>query len=249
MLILTAYSAWDVFRAKLALRQDPFFGDLLAACDDLLWECYEPAMKTYAPGKRPPPLVYLNTTWSPMLRKRDSSFEKDVQAGRDPNNDAFHNGSYLETVQKLPIPLLGLPWFQVTHLPSALLIAHEAGHAVDYDFNLNNRVQTVLTVAGLDEKWSLCSREVFADLYACLCLGRYAASALLDINLSDPKIVGGENFGLYPPVRLRVRLLVQALEFLELPGDAKAIQTAVGGGLLGQASGIQGRRGGCEDHL
>jgi hypothetical protein len=207
MQILTAYSAWDVFREKLALRQDDKFSDLLAACDDLTWECYEPAMTAYSPGKaKQPPLVYLNTTWNPMLRRRDSSYGRDVEEGLDSTRETLTHPAFLETIQKLAVPLLGLPWFLVAHMPSAILIAHEVGHAVEFDFGLTEALQSALTKAGLEEpyEWSGCAREVFADLYGVLWMGRYLAGAVLDVNLaSRAKVDGDQNFGKYPPRPLR----------------------------------------------
>jgi len=227
MLILTAYSAWDVFREKLALRLDHSFRDLLVGCDDLMWECYEPAMSFYSPGKpKQPPLVYLSSTWSPVLRKRDSRFQDEVRVGLDASGEALHHPACLETIQKLPIPLLGLPWFQVAHLPGALLIGHEVGHAVEFDFQLTDVIKEALRNARLTERyeWIGCAREVFADLYGCLSLRKYGACAMLNINVTSRDAAQDPGFGLYPPRALRIRLLVCALEHLDLPDDAKYVR-------------------------
>src|SRR5215472_7235767 len=42
--ILAVHAIWEVFRSKLVLREDAMFRNMLAACDDLTWECYGPAM-------------------------------------------------------------------------------------------------------------------------------------------------------------------------------------------------------------
>ncbi len=225
-LILTAHSVWDVFRDKLALRLEPRFAETLAACDDLVWECYEPALLEYGKGqKKEAPLVYLCSTWSPFLRKRETSFEQEIVEGLDAEKQ--RDPELIKVLQQLPVPLLGLPWFQVNHLPSALLIAHEVGHAVEADFKLHDQIRTALDGALFDAfEWKLCASEVFADLYGCVCLGKYLAGALLDIMVASKDTVAKDSaFGRYPPRATRAALLVEALTQLGQVAAAAEIQS------------------------
>jgi len=211
-LVLTAHSVWDAFRGKLALRLEPRFAETLAACDDLVWECYEPALQRFLPGhKKEPPLVYLNSTWSPFLRKRETPFAQEIVEGLDAEKEK--DPELVKTLEQLPVPLLGLPWFQVNHLPSALLIAHEVGHAVESDFGLRDAIRDALDAALSDPyEWKLCASEVFADLYGCLCMGKYLAAAVLDIMVASKDAVAQDTaFGRYPPRATRAGLLVEAL--------------------------------------
>ena len=226
--VLTAHAIWEVFRSKLAQRLEPRFQDRLAACDDLAWACYEPAMRTFSTEKKEPPLLYLNSTWSAFLRKRDSAFDKDIEAGKDAR-EVLEQGDYRATLKRLPVPLLGLPWFQVAHLPSALMIAHEIGHAVEFDFGLTARIGVALENAHLDFEadWQGCASEVFADLYGHLCLGRHFAGCLLDLLVTDKARISEENeFGVYPTRAFRVELSVEALTFLDLTAEATTIRAA-----------------------
>ena len=226
--ILTAHAIWEVFRSKLAQRFDTHFQMRLAACDDLAWACYEPAMKKLSTATREPPLLYLNSTWSAFLRRRDVAFDKDVEAGKDAR-ELLDETDYRTTLKKLPVPLLGLPWFQVAHLPSALLIAHEIGHAVEFDFDLTAKIASALRAAGLQHEadWLGCASEVFADLYGVLCLGSYFAGSLLDLLAGDPAFIAGEDaFGVYPTRAYRVELAVYALTALGQDADAQAVRTA-----------------------
>lgn len=223
--ILTAHAIWEVFRGKLAQRFDGHFQPRLAAYDDLAWACYEPAMLRYSSAKREPPLVYLNATWSAFLRRRDRSFEKDVDAGKDAR-DLLDDADYRATIAQLPVLLLGLPWFQIAHLPSALMIAHEIGHAVEWDFELTSRLDSALHAAGLnhDADWRFAASEVFADLYGVLCLGRSFAAALIDLLAADKALVAAENeFTVYPTRTCRVALVVEALRYFGLNDEATAV--------------------------
>jgi hypothetical protein len=231
--ILTAHAIWEVFRSKLLQRNEELFGERLLAYDDLAWACYEPAMTHYAAAANPqgsvakePPLVYLNSTWSAFLRRRDSAFDMEVQEGKD-TAFAVDDADYRATLQKLPVPLLALPWFQVAHPPSALMIAHEVGHAVEFDFNLTAGIDQALRGANLqfETQWRGCASEVFADLYGCACVGRYYAGALLDLLVADRQFVAGEyRFGEYPTRHYRAALVVAALASLGGAQDAEDVR-------------------------
>lgn len=224
--LLTAHAIWEVFRSKLLQRSDDRFRQRLIAYDDLAWVCYEPAMTRYSTVAREPPLVYLNSTWSAFLIRRDAAFGREVHEGRD-TMLALREADYQTTLKTLPIPLLALPWFQIEHPPSALMIAHEVGHAVEFDFALTDRIRDALRDAALDfeSEWLACASEVFADLYGCLCLGRHFADTLLDLLVADKAAVESEDaFGTYPTRAFRVQLMVKALTFLGRSGEATAVR-------------------------
>jgi hypothetical protein len=224
--ILTAHAIWELFRSKLAQRSEVYFQEQLLAYDDLAWACYEPAMTRFAKVPKEPPLLYLNSTWSAFLRPRDTTFEKELEQGKDAGA-AIDAQDYRTTIQKLPFPLLALPWFQVAHAPSALLIAHEVGHAVEFDFDLTSAIDNALKGAQLQHAadWRGASSEVFADLYGCLCLGGYFAGSLLDLIVADRTVVAADDqFARYPPRAYRMELAVRALDFLGLSADALRVR-------------------------
>jgi hypothetical protein len=220
--ILTAYAIWEMFRSKLAQRDESFFQQRLLAYDDLAWACYEPAMKHYSATPKEPPLLYLNSTWSAYLQRRGSAFDTDVEKGKDAGA-AIDAADYRAAMKKLPFPLLALPWFQVSHAPSALLIAHEVGHAVEFDFDLTETIDKTLAAAPLRRSadWRGCASEVFADLYGILCLGGYLAGSLLDLMAASREAVTMDtSFGRYPSRPYRMELAATALDYLGLPEDA-----------------------------
>ncbi len=137
----------------------------------------------------------------------------------------------------MPIPLVGVPWFQVRHLPDAPLIGHEIGHEVEEDLQLTAQLRMVLECAlradGVDpshlEAWRSWLGEVFADVYGTLAMGPSFVSALVDFLAADGRRVAGEwrgasAWGSYPTRALRVRLAVAALHHCGFPGHAGELQ-------------------------
>ncbi|MFC0804610.1 MULTISPECIES: hypothetical protein [Sinorhizobium] len=212
--ILAAHSIWEVFRTKLLLREDEMFRGVLAACDDLAWECYGPAMQRFDPGLKGPPLVYFSATWSPFMVPRDSSFQNEVRAGPGAAG-ALRDDAFLEVLKRLPIPLIGVPWYHTVHLPGAIIIAHEVGHVVEFDFDLTADIAAALSNAALDraEVWQGWASEVFADLYGCLCMGPAFVGAMMDLLTTSVDAVQKEirTGGKYPTRALRIELMLNAL--------------------------------------
>ena len=213
--ILAAHSIWEVFRAKLVLREDGLFRDILAACDDLAWECYGPAMRVFDPDRKGPPLVYFTATWSPFMMPRDSSFQNEVRAGPGAAG-ALRDDEFLRVLKYLPIPLISVPWYHAVHLPGAIVIAHEVGHVVEFDFDLTADIAAALSKAGLEHEdvWKGWASEVFADLYGCLCMGPAFVGAMMDLLSASVSSVQSEtrSGGKYPTRALRVELMLGALQ-------------------------------------
>jgi hypothetical protein len=122
--------------------------------------------------------VFPNGRWSPFARSREDAYELDEATGNERALDGFES-----ILQTLPVPLVGIPWYQLAHLPDAVFIGHEVGHLVEHDFELEEQLQAVLGAA-LPEKghdavpeerrraWILRWRsEVFADAYGVLTTG------------------------------------------------------------------------------
>jgi hypothetical protein len=212
--ILAAHSVWEVFRSKLLLRQDDLFKDKLAACDDLAWECYSPGRNLWAPESKGPPLVYFSATWSPFAMSRDTNFQNEVRA---PHGAAAALGdtAFQAVLKHLPIPLVSIPWYQVFHLPGAILIAHEIGHVVESDFELSAEVSSAVVRAGLKhpDVWQGWASETFADVLGVCAMGPAFAGTMIDLNATSVKAVQTEDraYGLYPTRQLRVRVLCEAL--------------------------------------
>ena len=212
--VLMVHALWDFFRSKLTLRREAFFGDYLRACDDFAWACYEP-LRNLLPveSRREPPLVFLNGGWSPYAVPRDQTFKADPTTGGWTAKMGLQ-----EAVEKLPLPMVGLPWFQVSHLPDTLVIAHEMGHIAEWDFGLSGVLQRTIYDANLKpvhgEVWNGWRREVFADLYGVVCGGAAFAGSLADflageaVRLKDGASPEGDP---HPHPWLRVAVVCEAL--------------------------------------
>lgn len=225
--ILAAHSIWEVFRSKLVLREDELFRKVLAACDDLAWECYGPAMKQFVRDTKEPPLVYFTGTWSPFALSRDSNFQNEVRIGWGAAG-ALTDDPFQDVLRRLPISLVGVPWYQTFHLPGALIIAHEAGHIVEFDFDLTAELVSALDSAGLDhtDVWKGWASEVFADLYGCMCMGRAFVGALMDLLATSVNVIQTEERrrGKYPTRALRMELMLEALKQTGHLEDSKRLR-------------------------
>jgi hypothetical protein len=219
--MLEVHRLWDYYRSKLSLRYVRWFSGYLATADEFAWACYEPAQEVAerrADARlRGGPLVFLSGDFSPFTFARETAFEvSDVPGTLD-------SEQFEAVLAALPIPVIGVPWYQVAHLPDAVLIAHEVGHDVERDFGLGDRIsaqgEAALAAVDADVKfaWSNWLREVWADLYGVLAAGPAFVAAMTDLLVTDPTEVVADarspiNFGPHPPAFLRVRAMTHALE-------------------------------------
>ncbi|MEJ8811901.1 hypothetical protein WKW77_12550 [Variovorax ureilyticus] len=235
--ILAALQIWECYRSKFAVRIEARLRESLILIDDLAWQAYRPAHdRAVASGRLPaerarlPPLVFPNARWSPFARSREQAYELDEATGVLRTIDDFED--YLRAI---PVPLIGIPWYQVSHLPDAVFVGHEVGHLVEEDLGLEEDLrQLVLTALGaVDEErraaWSGRWRsEVFADIYGVLATGPAFVGTLIDVLRGAPDIAtesqpdAAGRWRAYPTRALRVRLVCEALRQLAADEPAKA---------------------------
>jgi len=129
--VLDLHRVWDFFREKLALRFVPLFEDYLLAADEVAWSCYrvaqEAATAVDSSSVREPPLVCFVPLTTPFSMPRGTSYAADV--GGAPLASPLAR----RLVERLPVPVVGVPWYQLSHLPDMLILAHEVGHHVEND--------------------------------------------------------------------------------------------------------------------
>ena len=220
--ILEVHRLWDFFRSKLNLRYVAWFGPYLAVADEFAWACYRLALDhdtragIPATAVKAAPLVFLSGEFSPFTHLRQSPFDVEDVAG------ALDSVDFLQVLYALPVPVIGLPWYQVAHLPDVVAIAHEVGHDVERDFGLTPSMETHLRAATVKlpgprrNRWFGWLPEVFADLCGILCAGPAFASALTDLLVADAALIAAESAdpspARHPPAALRIELAAQALE-------------------------------------
>jgi hypothetical protein len=233
--MLEVHRLWDYFRSKLSLRYVKWFSDYLATADEFAWACYEPAQKAAPESEnampRAGPLVFLSGDFSPFTYARETPFDiPDVP-------DTLDSKAFETAVASLPIPVIGVPWYQVAHLPDAVLIAHEVGHDVQHDFGLDETIsmhaEAVLAAVDADTKfaWTNWLREVWADLYGVLAAGPAFVAAMRDLLVTNPREVIADahspvNFDRHPPAFLRIRVMTRALEKTGFGKDACCYRNA-----------------------
>ncbi len=214
--LLRVHEVWDFFRQKLALRDVQVFRPYLDLADEFTWACYEPAQRrSREAGQRPPgstrepPLTFLGPVAAPFAIKRGSSYASQLDPG------VMNSAELAEAVRCLPIPVVAVPWFQLRHLPDALVLAHEVGHHVEDDFGLTPTLRELAGTALADapgghrQRWHGWLGEVFADVYGALCAGLAFGQALADFAMTGPGAAAGTAG--YPPPRTRVRIAAEAL--------------------------------------
>ena len=146
--ILVVHRIWDFFRGKLVQRGVPRFEAYLTAADEFAWACYDAARRKVTATHlsreevKEPPLVFFDGRSSPFASSRDRPFEAEAVPGED-----LPSRGFIDLLKALPIPVISLPWFQVRHLPDALVLGHEVGHTVEEDLRLTARLRALLDAA------------------------------------------------------------------------------------------------------
>ncbi len=238
LMILDVHKIWDYFRSKLSQHYVTLFSPYLVAANEFAWACYEPAQKAANPALiapervKEPPLVFLNGESSPFAVSRGTRFEAEWV-----ENEEITNPTSLQVLKSLPISAVGLPWYQIRHLPDAVVIGHEVGHNVEDDFGLTGRLSTLLEAAFEkhaipDERrdgWRKWLGEVFADIYGILATGPAFVSCLMDfLALSSKAIMTAKqpdpDWAFHPPEALRMSINFKTLELLGFETEAATLR-------------------------
>jgi hypothetical protein len=219
--IVDAHRIWDYFRSKFIQRCMSHYQTFLYSADEFAWACYEPAQKlAVAAGMaedrvKEPPLVFFHIGRDLLATRRNSSYAEGLKKG------GLTRKQFIDILKPLPIPLIGVPWFQIQHLPDVLILGHEVGHHVEDDFlrlqEGGSRPGRLVedAVRGLPpdrrNKWRLWQGEVFADIYGTLAAGPAFAGALLDLLSGDGRAPEQSLGSTHPPPALRLRVALEVL--------------------------------------
>lgn len=230
--LLAVHRIWEYFRSKLAQRLDPLLGKYLQFADELAWACYAPiqrlAFTDACDGRfKEPPLVHLNGGTSPFALARLERFSAEEVPGEPLDR------SWQSVTRSLPVSVIGVPWYQAERTFDALVIAHEVGHIVERDFDLERDINALLDDVALKEPgqesrraaWKAWRSEVFADIFGCLSLGPSFVSNLLETIAVDDDYVRTEiqvdgDWGKYPTLFIRGLLNIAALDSLGFKVEA-----------------------------
>jgi hypothetical protein len=234
--VLLLHNMWEFYRSRFAQRFVPWMKHFLDAADDYAWACLQPMITAAVAAKhvtaasvREPPLTFLNGEWSPFASTRGTALMT-----RDISPSETERQAFIREVKSLPLSVLGLPWYQLSHLPDVLMLAHEIGHVVEDDLNLTESLTKVLSdtvaeraiPANRASAWEAWLGEAFADTFGAVAGGRGFGCALADFVTLDVKAIRAEalafpNWGVYPTTALRLRVVAGALDAL---GDADGVK-------------------------
>ncbi|WP_430790204.1 hypothetical protein [Actinoplanes sp. G11-F43] len=234
----SVHLVWDFYRDKLTQRDTGAFADHLGAADDLAWACYQPFLDAAAgtlsaADVREPPLVFYSTDRTPFAQARTRTLHP-------PGLDAKDLVVFEAALQRLPVPVIGVPWELANRMPELTLVGHEAGHVVAEDLRLAAEARSVVSAAisdGVRQKvWISWCDEVFADVIGVLATGTAYLDALT-VELADTRAeirdapIRTGNPGRYPTRVLRVALCSSVLTRLGLtvPGGWAETYGPVGG--------------------
>jgi len=216
-MVLGIRRIWEFFRAKLVQRRDAGLRAFLQFADELAWACYKPVLDVNAGARREPPLVFLNGGLSPFALPRNEAFPAEAVPGQP-----LAGSTYDGILGSMPIPVIGVPWYQVAHIPDLPVVAHETGHAIEHDFGwqktVTGRIENALkgsAGAVRSVQWQAWASEMFADAWGCRSLGPVYLSSLRDFLAESTDQIEGEvatETGKYPTATLRILLCAKLLE-------------------------------------
>jgi hypothetical protein len=227
-MVLSIHTLWNFLRSKLALRYVPHFQLALIGAGELAWKCFEPAQDLMPQGTgREPPLIYFSGASTPLTLPRGMAFEEEVEQ--------VHVTWLLQrdSLDALPVPIIGIPWFQVEHVPDLPIVAHEVGHDVEIDLRLTAEIEAALDhqIADVEYErqtsWYRWATEVFADVYGTLALGPAFSRTLFDFLAGTPETLAAETPEPdYPTTILRLLLSLAVLETTHFATEAEELRQA-----------------------
>jgi hypothetical protein len=214
---------WQFFRVKFDQRdgEDKAQRATLKSADELVWSCYSvPIQRATAFGLRngpaPAPIPFIEAQFAP------EAFPSEL-VPPDLKSEIEAVSLLKEHLNRMPVPVVRLtpacvacPWWLV-------YIAHEVGHHVQYDLLPNKQLvdafgdalkDAVKKTSGSDTlaaQWRRWSKEIFADIFSVICMGRWAVYAMVELEISsDDKMT--EERDAYPSPQTRLALLAEACD-------------------------------------
>jgi hypothetical protein len=169
---------WHYFSEKWDQRDDEDAGRTLLAADEVVWSCWSGAFKAAGEPVAAAPLPYLEPFFTPRAIPRTSP-PPDVQRADE---------LLRPTLEKLPVPLIGLPPVVQTRPWWLAAIAHETGHHLQHDLaggvlfsRLGEAVAAAVDANAEPGAWREWHEELFADACSVLLLGPAAATATAEL--------------------------------------------------------------------
>jgi hypothetical protein len=200
---------WGYFHEKWDQRDSEELASVLAAADEVIWSCFQPPLRKLGRESQPAPLAYVTADFSPHAMG-----PKGYPIGLRGSDELLR-----ETVSRLPVPLIGIPFTCVASPWWLVLVAHEVGHQVAYlidEIDGGPTVADFLTQATatadleVRQKWRMWSHEVFADAFASMMVGSAHLWALFELEQGSDEAMVRERAS-YPPPLVRQAVVASLL--------------------------------------
>lgn len=195
---------WRFFADKFDQRFDRRMAPALAAADEVGWSCF--AAAAGHPGWTPAaPLAYFDARYAPSAFSRE-----DTPVDLRPVDELL-----MKHVRLLPIPLVALPPVCADRPWWLVLMAHEIGHQVQHEVGggdfVGSFADTVASMAAdcgaASDTWRGWSQELFADAFAVLTVGEWAAWAIAELERTTPERMHVSVDDRYPPPLVRASFM------------------------------------------
>lgn len=193
----SAHQVWEMFRRLIAQRTGEV-GEFLRVADDQIGAILEASALAAVHEEASEVLVFLSVRPSPFVRPRGTEFLPD-------GLDATGQKRFKDVLSALPVALVGLPWRDVGDLGALAALAHEAGHVLDEELGLSERIGAAVGDTG---PWKRHGPEAFADVVGCL-EGGSAFTTGLVCALAGAPVWAASEAGAHPSPRVRVKLCQQ----------------------------------------
>jgi hypothetical protein len=181
---------WRYYGRKFDQRNDKDLQiqNVLDAADEIVWSCYTSVFRQANVPLRTVPLPYIEPLYTPKAIPRTyTRVLKDRVTGKFVN----------QVLDKLPIPVIGLPPNCVRSPWWLIYVGHEVGHHVQYDLHLDE--EKLITDFGewlvsnlppeqqfASSRWSSWGQEIFADAFSVYNMGVWAAWAMAELEKTNP---------------------------------------------------------------
>jgi hypothetical protein len=194
---------WRFFADKFDQRFDSRTAAALAAADEVSWSCF--AAAAGHPGwTSAAPLAYFDARYAPTAFARE-----EVPVDLRPADALLR-----KHVRLLPIPVIALPPVCIDRPWWLVLLAHEVGHQVQHEIGgglISAFADAVASLAvdrgAAGDTWCGWSQELFADAFAVLTAGPWAAWAIAELERTTPDGMQVSADDRYPPPLVRASFM------------------------------------------